>query len=223
MEYLSRTFRWVTSTTPMNDLKLKKVLDAGCGTGEISCSLALNSREVVGIDMSTSSLKKAKNLAEKFKLKNVEFRQDDLLNLGLDEKFDHIFSIGVLHHTEDPFKSFENLVRLLKNKGYITIWLYHTYGMAYNDTKLGLLRLLGVRKMSSLRKIYSLKYKNLTNEQIMGLADLYLHPLRYKFTLKDVLGWFKKTNIGFVGSDSLSNLGHFLKRKDGFFVTGKLK
>lgn len=50
-----------------------KVLDAGCGTGQLTNFLSINGRRVFGIDMSLSSLKLAREFKEKNRLKTAQF------------------------------------------------------------------------------------------------------------------------------------------------------
>ena len=38
--------------------------------------------------------------------------------------FDVVYSIGVIHHTPDPYKTWMNLIRLVKPGGRLCIWVY---------------------------------------------------------------------------------------------------
>ncbi len=103
----------------------KRVLDAGCGNGRVTALLRVNSKpettEIVGIDLVAAEVAK-ENLKEE---SNVSFFQKDLLgdltDLG---KFDFIYCQEVLHHTNDPQRSFNNLVSLLDTNGEIAIYVY---------------------------------------------------------------------------------------------------
>src|SRR5688500_3861089 len=69
-----------------------KVLDAGCGTGQLTLFLSLPRRNVVGVDFSFGSLSKGLAFKKKFGLDTARFCQMDLLRLGLQEnKFDYVF------------------------------------------------------------------------------------------------------------------------------------
>src|SRR5215467_9426751 len=57
-----------------------RVLDAGCGTGQLANFLSLVHRDVVGIDFSYASLRKATGFKNKSRLKNVCFVQTDLFH-----------------------------------------------------------------------------------------------------------------------------------------------
>ncbi len=104
----------------------KSVLDAGCGTGIFSIIFSNNGAgHVTGIDISEGSLKTAKNLKEKFNLSHTEFLQQDMLVLPFpDEIFDIVWAWGTVHHTTDPFRAIEELIRVLKPGGSILLAVY---------------------------------------------------------------------------------------------------
>jgi ubiquinone/menaquinone biosynthesis C-methylase UbiE len=104
----------------------KNVLDAGCGTGIFSIIFANNGAgHVTGIDISEGSLQTAKNLKEKFNLIHTEFQQQDMLALPFpDESFDIVWAWGTVHHTTDPFRAIEELIRVLKPSGSILLAVY---------------------------------------------------------------------------------------------------
>ena len=102
------------------------VLIAGCGTGNHICQAAnyLNAN-ILGVDLSLTSLAYAKRKAEEVGLKNIEFLHADILQLNdLDRKFDVIESVGVLHHMHDPLKGLKILLDLLEPHGLLLIGLY---------------------------------------------------------------------------------------------------
>ena len=62
-------------------------------------------KEVVGVDLSCAAL-----AAERCRdLPNVSTVEGDVATVDLGRQFDVVYSIGVLHHTDDPSKSFANL------------------------------------------------------------------------------------------------------------------
>ncbi len=99
------------------------LLDAGCGNGRVTALLATLAPQatVTGIDLNAWDVA-AENLKG---LGNVKVRRADLMaNLGELGKFDFIYCQEVLHHTEDPRRSFRNLVELLQPGGEIAIYVY---------------------------------------------------------------------------------------------------
>jgi ubiquinone/menaquinone biosynthesis C-methylase UbiE len=107
---------------PTADLHGEKVLDAGCGMGrftEICCDAGA---DVHAVDLSDAVEVAAQNLAGR---SNAHFYQADIFRLPfMDESFDRVFSIGVLHHTPDTKAAFQSLVRLVRPSGHIAIWVY---------------------------------------------------------------------------------------------------
>ncbi len=127
--------RWTHFDTDIKDeeaeghLRGKKadILVAGAGTGKEAIELAhvFPDSKVLGVDLSRSSLTYGVNKAKELKIKNVEFRHGDILNLGsLDRKFDFIASSGVLHHLEEPLKGWKVLTGLLKEGGIMRVAFY---------------------------------------------------------------------------------------------------
>jgi tetratricopeptide (TPR) repeat protein/SAM-dependent methyltransferase len=104
-----------------------RILVAGCGTGQEAAELAtaLPTASILAVDLSLSSLAYAQDKAQQLGLKNITFRQGDILNLGaLAEKFDGIASGGVLHHMKDPLEGWRVLASLLAEGGLMRIALY---------------------------------------------------------------------------------------------------
>jgi len=109
----------------------KRILDAGCGTG-IFCTIfgSKGAQKVVGIDISRGSLRTAEGLREGFKLDNVELQLTDMLRLPFrNEIFDIVWAWGTVHHTEDPKRAIEELMRVLKNHGTLFLAIYKRTSM----------------------------------------------------------------------------------------------
>ena len=104
-----------------------KVLVAGCGTGKhaILAALSYSNAEILAVDISKSSLAYAIRMAEKLNIRNIRFKQADILELSqLDTRFHIIECQGVLHHMEDPLKGWRVLTGLLVQDGLMSIGLY---------------------------------------------------------------------------------------------------
>ncbi len=108
------------------EVKNKAVLDAGCGTGIFSIIFARKGAgNVTGIDISPGSLQTAQGLKEKFRLPNVEFLNQDMLELPFeDETFDIVWAWGTVHHTTNPFKAIAELARVLRHGGSLLLAVY---------------------------------------------------------------------------------------------------
>ncbi|MFA5857121.1 MAG: class I SAM-dependent methyltransferase [Candidatus Pacearchaeota archaeon] len=94
----------------------KKVLDFGCGQGEVDYDLVTKkgAKEVLAIDYSEEAIKIAK---EKNSHPNIRFECKTYTDVN--EKFDIIISIGVLEHTNNPFEVLKFLKNLLNENGKI--------------------------------------------------------------------------------------------------------
>ncbi len=101
-----------------------KVLEAGCGVGAQTITLARNSPEahITSIDISPTSVAEAKKKIESEGFSNVCFQQDDIFNLSFESKsFDHIFVCFVLEHLARPVEALNCLKNFLKVGGTITV------------------------------------------------------------------------------------------------------
>lgn len=101
--------------------KGKRVLDAGCGCGRyLKHVLELGAAEVVGIDSSPAALRAARRNAPTAELFNCDLMQQ-LPHLGT---FDLVYSLGVLHHCEDPESAFHHVAELVRPGGQLAVWVY---------------------------------------------------------------------------------------------------
>jgi len=217
------------------ELAGKRVLDAGCGTGEKACYFSALGADSTGIDLSSASLEKGKGLAKSLGLK-VRFEKKDVLKIAYDSEFDHVFCLGVLHHTEDPYLGFERLVQACKTNGTITIGLYNLFGRFQHRMKRYMLyRAYGTdfeKRMAHMKKEFGRDFRSDTEKAL--IADKFAHPYESYHTVGEVLSWFEKNGIEYVGSspgigsrNRLSclavQLSWMLKRQGFFMMAGRKK
>jgi len=102
--------------------KGKLVLDAGCGMGKFLYYAAeWGAEDVIGVDLSNSVEVASRWTRE---MPNAHVIQADIYKLPLRDRFDFIYSIGVLHHLPDPPAGFRSLTKLLNRGGTILAWVY---------------------------------------------------------------------------------------------------
>jgi ubiquinone/menaquinone biosynthesis C-methylase UbiE len=109
------------------------ILEAGCGVGAQTITLAHNSpgAHITSVDVSADSLVEAKRKAEAAGLANVQFRQADIFALPFaPESFDHVFVCFVLEHLSRPVEALAVLRTQLKPGGTITV-IEGDHGSAY--------------------------------------------------------------------------------------------
>ena len=124
-EYEATEKHWEIFFTA-DEVRGKSVLDAGCGTGIFSIIFAnKGAGQVTGIDISEGSLQTARSLKDKAGLTNTRFQIEDMLQLPFaDESFDIVWAWGTVHHTTDPVRAIQELIRVLKKGGFILLAVY---------------------------------------------------------------------------------------------------
>jgi SAM-dependent methyltransferase len=101
-----------------------RVLEAGCGVGAQTVTLAANSPEalITSVDISDRSVAIAQKTIEDAGHTHVRFQQGDIFNLSFEpESFDHVFVCFVLEHLARPGEALNRLKNLLKPGGTITV------------------------------------------------------------------------------------------------------
>ncbi len=101
-----------------------KVLEAGCGVGAQTLTLAQRNptARILAVDISADSLLEAQRRMQHAGITNVEFQQADLLASALPpQSFDQVFVCFVLEHLPDPHQALASLITLLKPGGTITV------------------------------------------------------------------------------------------------------
>lgn len=110
-----------------------RILEAGCGVGAQTITLARNSphAHITSLDISEQSLAKAKANIDNAGITNVDFQQGDVFALPFGpEAFDHIFVCFVLEHLVCPVEALHCLKTVLKVGGTITA-VEGDHGSAY--------------------------------------------------------------------------------------------
>ncbi|WP_455201305.1 class I SAM-dependent methyltransferase [Kaarinaea lacus] len=108
----------------------KTFVDVGCGSGLFSlAALKLGAKQVLSIDYDENSVNCAKYLNNKYgPFDNWRIEQGSILNNDLIKtfgEFDYVYSWGVLHHTGDMWKAFENVIDLIAPNGVLFITIYN--------------------------------------------------------------------------------------------------
>jgi 2-polyprenyl-6-hydroxyphenyl methylase/3-demethylubiquinone-9 3-methyltransferase len=109
----------------------KTFLDVGSGSGLFSLSaLELGAKEVYSFDYDEYSVYATQQLKEKFypnsswQISRGDVLCDEFIsNL---RQYDYVYAWGVLHHTGNMYKAFENVSKLVKKDGYLVVAIYNT-------------------------------------------------------------------------------------------------
>lgn len=78
------------------------VLELGCGRASLTISLCPEIKELAGIDISDVAVAQATAYAQEHGIYNARFAVDDVTKLRVTEKFDLVWSQGLIEHFDDP-------------------------------------------------------------------------------------------------------------------------
>jgi len=176
-----------------------RVVEVGCGTGQMSLFLARGERLVIGADLTRASLRLAADAARRFGIGGVSFIETDLTRPALrDGAFDVVYCSGVLHHTPDPRRSFARIARLARPGGMIILGLYNKIARLPLRMRRVAARLTGERWIP-----FDPILRDRAGEperRAAWLRDQYRHPEEHRHTLREVRGWFAENGVSFVRS-----------------------
>ncbi|MBD2185568.1 class I SAM-dependent methyltransferase [Planktothrix sp. FACHB-1355] len=194
-----------------------KVLECGCGTGQLSIFLSIANRTVFGVDMCLNSLKLGQAFKEKYELQRVNFLQMNIFQpIFKPESFHVVISNGVLHHTHNPKLAFSSIAKLVKPGGYIIIGLYHKYGRIWTDVRRLIFNLTGDKFKFLDPRIVDVNLNE--RKRHTWFMDQYKNPNEYKHTIGEVMVWFAENGFSFVNSIPKSGLGKKFSPDEKLFV-----
>jgi ArsR family transcriptional regulator len=114
------------------------VADVGCGEGYLTLETARWARSVIGIDRSDEVLERARALAARRRVANVQWKKGDLTRLPLrDASIDVALLSQSLHHAADPEDALAEAVRVLKPGGRVLVLDLRTHDQAWVRNRFG--------------------------------------------------------------------------------------
>jgi len=188
------------------------ILIAGCGTGLHAVQIAQvypNAR-LLAVDVSLTSLAYARRKTREMGLRNIEYAQADLLELGaIDRTFDSIESVGVLHHLAEPTAGWRVLVSLLRPGGTMRIGLYsnvarraiaearaHIASRGYRATADDIRRC----RQDIIREAEH--WKTLIGSRdfysMSGCRDLLFNVMEHRFTIPEIAAFLDENDLSFL-------------------------
>jgi SAM-dependent methyltransferase len=174
-----------------------RVVEVGCGTGQMCLFLSRADRVVVGADLTRASLRLGAEAARRFGLARVRFVETDLRRPGLKPRaFDVVYSAGVVHHTPDPRASFAHVARLARPGGMIVVGVYNT--IARLPSKLR-------RLTARLTRFTLIPFDPVLRDRAAEpdrrsawLRDQYRHPEEHCHTIGEVQRWFAENDVEYL-------------------------
>jgi SAM-dependent methyltransferase len=174
-----------------------RVVDVGCGTGQMPLYLARADREVVGADLCLASLRLGAAAARRFGLEQVRFVETDLHSPGLaPAAFDVVVCSGVLHHTPDPRRAFAALAALARPGGIVVVGLYNAIARLPLRLRRAAARLTGYRWIPFDPVLRERDAEPARREA--WLRDQYMHPEEHRHTHAEVMRWFREAGVDYL-------------------------
>tara|TARA_Y100001968_G_scaffold52899_2_gene43914 strand:- start:195 stop:2573 length:2379 start_codon:yes stop_codon:yes gene_type:complete len=193
--------------------KQLKVLIAGCGTGnQIVQAQRYKNADITAIDLSLSSLSYAHRKINELGIQNVELVNMDILEVKLlEEKFDIIECVGVLHHMDHPSKGLKELLGILKNNGFLKLAVYSE--IARQDIVQARKYIAKQQLDPSEKNIRNFRQKVISDElkdlkSLKNIVDFYslshcrdlcFHAKEHRFTINQLQETIESHQLNFLG------------------------
>ena len=116
----------------LGDVKKKKILDFGCGTGIYTKTLVEKGAKVKGFDISEEMLSIAKKNNSK-----LDLRRGSGYSIPFEEKFDIVLASLVVHYLKDWDQMLKEVSRVLKKGGYFVFSTGNPVAEARKTIKIG--------------------------------------------------------------------------------------
>jgi SAM-dependent methyltransferase len=189
------------------------ILIAGCGTGlhAIQIAQVYPNARLLAVDVSLTSLAYARRKTRDLGLRNIEYAQADILDLGtIDRTFDSIESVGVLHHLAEPTAGWRVLVSLLRPGGRMRIGLYSSLARRVIVEARARIAARGYRATADdIRRCRqdiiseAQHWKMLIGAKdfysMSGCRDLLFNVMEHRFTIPEIAAFLNENHLSFLG------------------------
>ena len=173
-------------------LEGKKIIDIGCGNGNLLNFLKNKNLELFGTDYSKNYLIKARK-----KIPRCEFFQADLLNEKFwknhSNQYDSIICSEVLEHLDDDLTALKNIHIILRKNGVLIITVPALMSLYSEfDKKIGHYRRYSINKISKTLQIAGFKIEKIHYWNFFGMFGWFILfkilKLNIKKTSSPILG-----------------------------------
>lgn len=117
--------KWSRVAAALADLRGRRVLDVGCGNGYFAWRmLGAGARAVLGLEpnpLFVMQCQAARHYLAHHPLLVLPLRLQDFAATGLGDRFDSVFSMGVLYHQRDPVQHLRELIACLRPGGELVV------------------------------------------------------------------------------------------------------
>jgi len=181
---------------------VEKVLEVACGPARLTPEISIN-KLGVAFDSSHQMLKIAKDRVSSGK--KLLFMQADAFEPGIRQRFQLVYSLRFIRHFKcsDRIKLYEEIFRLLKNKG---VFIFD----AVHYEKFALFRKLENKNQKLIYdKVYDTRKEIITEMNTAGFEVLELKGLVHHFYLQAIISRLSRK----IGSASVgTKIIHFLEK-----------
>ncbi|MCX6908176.1 MAG: methyltransferase domain-containing protein [Verrucomicrobia bacterium] len=125
-----------------------RILNAGCGSGELSFLLAEAGHDVLGVDASPAYIELAKRTEAQRAVPRCAFEVCSIEDLRVSRPYDCVIAADVIEHIQDDVKAIEKLVACVRPGGLLMLtvpagpWLF-----GFHDESLGHFRRYSIRSL----------------------------------------------------------------------------
>jgi ArsR family transcriptional regulator len=114
------------------------VADLGCGEGYLAIEASRFARRVIAVDKSEAVLSRARAIAGRRRLSNIEWKRGELERLPLrDASVDVALLSQVLHHVHDPAAALAESCRIVRPGGRVLVLELRKHDQAWVRERLG--------------------------------------------------------------------------------------
>ena len=189
------------------------ILVAGCGTGAHSIDTALRfpQTRVLAVDISRASLAYARRKSRELGLTNIDYGQADILKLAaLDQRFDVIEAVGVLHHLADPAAGWRRLLSLLRPHGLMLVGLYSATARQSLNAARTFIAERGYRATADdirncrhelIQRFGTPPFRDFSS--LSGCRDLLFNVMEHEFTITQIAAFIDANGLSFLGFTQL--------------------
>jgi carbamoyltransferase len=197
-----------------------RVLEVGCGTGQLGLFLSVGGRAVVGADISRNSLRLAAEFGREQGLHDCNFLHADLFRLPLREaSFDLVLCKGVLHHTPDPRRGLERIASYLRPGGYLILGLYNRLARLPTVMRRWWFRLARPEMRSA--DYLASDFAQSDRKARSWFLDQYANPHESRHSAGEALRWLDEAGFAFVHAVPSLRLGEPFDPAAALFSPGE--
>ena len=200
---------------PESELHGANVLDAGSGAGRWAVQVALRGGHVTAVDIGESVYLAIEN-GRRYGVRGV---RADITALPFDDgSFDFVYSLGVLHHLEEPERGMAELVRVLRPGGRCLVYVYYAL-----DGRGPVFRAI-FRAVDFLRQLLSVAPQPLLTFASTLIAALVYFPLARTSLIAQAVGltgiaramplsFYARRSFRIMRNDSLDRFGTRIEKR----------